>query len=76
MCMHWLKNVRLNTKDRLKNMGGTTVEAALLADISGAYSAISSLKAKKTHGFNSCFVIGVYPLDILSIKKATKYRKN
>ena len=34
------------------------------------------LKAKKTHGFNSCFVISVYPLDILSIKKATEYRNN
>ena len=26
------------------------------------------LKAKKTHGFKSCIVISVYPLDILSIK--------
>ena len=34
------------------------------------------LKAKKTHGFNSCIVISVYPLDILSIKKATEYRNN
>ena len=37
---------------------------------------VDLLKAKKTHGFNSCFVISVYPLDILSIKKATKYRNN
>ena len=29
------------------------------------------LKSKKTHGFNSCIVISVYPLDISSIKKAT-----
>ena len=28
------------------------------------------LKAKKTHGFNSCIVISVYPLDIPPIKKA------
>ena len=28
------------------------------------------LKAKKTHGFNSCTVISVYPLNIPSIKKA------
>ena len=34
------------------------------------------LKAKKTHGFNSCIVISVYSLDILSIKKATEYRNN
>ena len=27
------------------------------------------LKAKKTHGFNSCIVISVYPLDIMLIKK-------
>ena len=31
--MHWLKYVRLNRKDRLKNM---------LADLSGVYSVISS----------------------------------
>ena len=35
-----------------------------------------TLKAKKTHGFNSCIVISVYPLDILSIKKATEYCNN
>ena len=42
MCMHWLKYVRLNRKDRLKNMCGTTLEVAMLADISGAYSATAS----------------------------------
>ena len=31
MCMHWLKCVRLNRKDRLKNMRGTTLEVAMLA---------------------------------------------
>ena len=31
------------------------------------------LKAKKIHGFKSCIVISVYPLDIPSIKKATEY---
>ena len=34
---------------------------------------INLLKAKKTHGFNSCIVIRVYILDILSIEKATEY---
>ena len=34
------------------------------------------LKAKKTHGFNSCIVISVYPLDIPSIKKRTEYLNN
>ena len=38
--------------------------------------ALNNLKAKKTHGFNSCIVISVYSLDILSIKKATEYRNN
>ena len=38
MCMHWLKYVRLNRKDRLKNMRGTTLEVAMLADVSGAYT--------------------------------------
>ena len=43
MCMHWLKYVRLNRKDQLKNMRGMTLEVAMLADVSGAYSAISSV---------------------------------
>ena len=43
MCMNWLKYVRLNTKDRLKNMRGTTLEVAMLADVRGAYSAISNV---------------------------------
>ena len=41
--MHWLKYVRLNRKDRLKNMRGTTLEVAMLTDVSGAYSAILSV---------------------------------
>ena len=43
MCMHWLKYVRLNRKEWLKNIRGTTLEVAMLADVSGAYSAISSV---------------------------------
>ena len=43
MCMHWPKYVRLNRKDRLKSMRGTTLEVAMLADVSGAYSSISSV---------------------------------
>ena len=43
MCIHWLKYVRLNRKDRLQNMGRTTLEVAILANVSGAYSAISSV---------------------------------
>ena len=35
MCMDWLKYVRLNRKDQLKNMRGTTLEVAMLADVSG-----------------------------------------
>ena len=42
--MHWVKCARLNRKDRLKNMRGTTLEVAMLADVSGAYSAISNVK--------------------------------
>ena len=34
MCMSWLKYVRLNRKDKLKNMRGTTLEVAMLADVS------------------------------------------
>ena len=43
MCMHWFKYVRLNRKDRLKDMRATTLEVAMLADVRGAYSAISSV---------------------------------
>ena len=35
---------------------------------------MQDLKAKKTHGFNSCIVISVYQVDILLIKKGTEYR--
>ena len=41
--MHWQKYVRLNRKDRLKNKCGMAPEVAMLADVSGAYSAISSV---------------------------------
>ena len=44
MCMHWLKYIRLNRKDRLRDKRGTTLEVAMLADVSGAYSAISSVR--------------------------------
>ena len=43
MCMHWLKYVRLNRKDRLKIMHGMTLEVAMLAYVSRAYSAISNV---------------------------------
>ena len=43
MCMHWLKYCRLDRKDRLKNMHAMTLEVAMLADVRGAYSAISSV---------------------------------
>ena len=49
--MHWLKYVRLNRKDRLKNMRATTLEVAMLADVSGAYSAISSVNVCVTGPF-------------------------
>ena len=43
MCIHWPKYVMLNRKDRLKNMQVSTLEVAMLADVSGTYSAISSV---------------------------------
>ena len=43
MCMHWLKYVRLNRKDWLEIMRDTTLEVAMLADVSGAYSAIPNV---------------------------------
>ena len=46
--MHWFKYVRLNRKDRLKNMRATTLEIVMLADVSGAYIAISSVNLSMT----------------------------
>ena len=43
MCIHWLKYVGLNIKDRLKIMHGTTLEVAMLADVCGDYSVISNV---------------------------------
>ena len=43
MCMHWLKYCMLNKKERLKNMRTMTLEVAMLANVRGAYSAISSV---------------------------------
>ena len=40
--MHRLRYVRLNRKDQLKNMRGTTLEVAILADVSGTHSEIPS----------------------------------
>ena len=37
MCIHWIKYVRLNKKDKLKNMRGTTPEVATLADVCKCY---------------------------------------
>ena len=41
--MHWLKYRRLKRKDRLKNMRAMTLDVSMLADVRGAYSAISSV---------------------------------
>ena len=43
MCMHWLKYVNLNREDPLKNIHGTTVEVAMLADVSEAHREIFSV---------------------------------
>ena len=43
MCMHLPKNIRLIRKDRSKIMRGMTLEVAMQADVSGAYSAISNV---------------------------------
>ena len=49
--MHLLKYVRLNRNDRLKNMRATTLEVAMLDDVSGVYSTISSDWAPLTSAF-------------------------
>ena len=70
MCLHWLEYVRLNRKDWLKNMRATKLEVAMLADVSGAYSAISSVNLCVTgplwHKPSSL------PLDVLDCDWSTK----
>ena len=63
MSMFWLKYVRLNRKDRLKNMRGATLEVAILL-----YSAISSLPMCDSlrRGPSSL------PLDVLDSDWSTK----
>ena len=63
--MHWLKYARLNRKDRLKNMRGMTLEVAMLADVSWAYSAISNVKVMK-HYF--MFIYMLYSLKMVRTK--------
>ena len=42
MCMHWLKYVRLNGKDLLKNMCGTKLDSGALSAISGVYQCVTA----------------------------------
>ena len=42
MCLLWLKYVRLNKK-RMKYLRGSKLEVAMLADVSDAYSVVSSV---------------------------------
>ena len=68
--MHWLKYYTLDRKDRLKNMRAMTLEVAMLADVRGAYSAISSANLCVTgplwHRPSS------HPLDVLDSDWSTK----
>ena len=48
MCMHWLKYIKVNRKDRLKIMHGTALEVAILADIRETHSAIYQCLPKGT----------------------------
>ena len=63
MCLHWLQCVRLNRKDQLKYMHGTTLEVAIVADVSDVHIAISSVYQCETgplwHEHSSL------PLDVL-----------
>ena len=48
MCMHWLKYVRLNRKDRLKNMRGTGSQRALQVTNSYFYQTNTALYPVKS----------------------------
>ena len=43
MCMQLIKYVRFDRKYLLKNMRGTTLKVAMLADVSLAHSVISNV---------------------------------
>ena len=68
MCMHWLKHVRLNRKDQLKNMCSTTLEVAMLADVSEALNAISNVYPCVTGPSEP----SSFPLDVLDSDWSTK----
>ena len=70
MCLHLLKYARLNRKDRLKNMRGTTLQVAMLADVSGAHSAISSVYQSVTGHIGH--EPSLLPLDELDYDWSTK----
>ena len=66
--MHWLKYVRLNRKDQLKIMRGTTLEDAMLADVSGAIWSVSQcVTGPLLHEPSSL------PLDVLDSDWSTKH---
>ena len=68
--MHWLKYVRLNSKDWLKNMRSTTLEVAMIADVSGAYSAVSSVYKCVT---GPLWRVSITPFEELDSDWSTKH---
>ena len=72
MCMHWLKYVRLNRKDLLKNMRATTLEVAMLADVSGPTMRFLVLTVCYWTPLISAFVPSSLPLDVLDSDSSTK----
>ena len=61
----------LNRKDRLKNICAMTLEVTMLADVSGAYSAISSVNLCVTGPL--CHQPLSLPLDVLDSDWSTKH---
>ena len=71
MCMHWLKQVRLNGKDRLKNIQGTTLEVSMLADVSEAHCSAILIVYQCVTGTLSHEPSSL-PLDVLDSDCSTK----
>ena len=63
MCLHQLNCVRLNREDWLKKMRGATLKVDMLADVSVAHSAISSVYQCVTGPL--CNEPSLLPLDVL-----------
>ena len=68
MCMHQLKYARLNRKDRVKNMRGTTQEVTMLADVRVISNVLQCVTGPLLHEPSSL------PLEMLDFDWSVKHQ--